>query len=266
MDSSLEGCSVAALPIAMFGSAIWLVLPACAFDCLELNAGPLCYCCSAFCCWLAAVVQQPMAMSSGAAWNALSCCGVELWDLRCSRLVDLLSAGMLVDALDAMPLLIRGWAVLLMMSADDVFGVFDFPLLRSTIVEPCCSCYCCNYIATLDSAGLQFYFESVLGFPIGMELGRHSADLSHGLQPVCFALMNMFLKWMLTDAELDDNSKIEGLKISCCMADDGIGLLPLLDFVPGLGGLIAEPGAVGFLGTLATGFLRLLLYDVAGSA
>ncbi|GMH15544.1 hypothetical protein Nepgr_017385 [Nepenthes gracilis] len=107
MDSSAEGCSVAALllqcSVVLFG---WCCLPV-HCDCAELNAGPLWYdgmvganvdvfswfwywsillssalcfcranlcgsaaCCSAFCCWLAAVVQQPMAMSCWSCWNA----------------------------------------------------------------------------------------------------------------------------------------------------------------------------------------------------
>ncbi|GMH28234.1 hypothetical protein Nepgr_030077 [Nepenthes gracilis] len=98
-------------------------------------------------------------------------------------------------------------------SIDACLGVLNVE--NCDVVEPCCSCCCCNYIATLDSAGLQLNFESVQGFPVGMELGltqlvywmyccsrwygrwlywmvkrvsMEVLDLSHGLQPVCFAL------------------------------------------------------------------------------
>ncbi|GMH26473.1 hypothetical protein Nepgr_028316 [Nepenthes gracilis] len=94
---------VGSCSVVLFG---WCCLPV-HCDCAELNAGPLWYdgmvganvdvfswfwywsillssalcfcranlcglaaCCSAFCCWLAAVVQQPMAMSCWSCWNA----------------------------------------------------------------------------------------------------------------------------------------------------------------------------------------------------
>ncbi|GMH31747.1 hypothetical protein Nepgr_033591 [Nepenthes gracilis] len=82
----------------LFGSAIWLVLPV-HCDCAEPNAGPLwanlcgsAACCSAFCCWLAAVVAVTDGdVFFGAHWNAL-------WLLWCGELWDLMSSSLAVSA------------------------------------------------------------------------------------------------------------------------------------------------------------------------
>ncbi|GMH22110.1 hypothetical protein Nepgr_023953 [Nepenthes gracilis] len=106
---------VGSCSVVLFG---WCCLPV-HYDCAELNAGPLWYdgmvganvdvfswfwywsillssalcfcranlcgsaaCCSAFCCWLAAVVQQPMAMSCWSCWNAFWLLWLCSWRFR----------------------------------------------------------------------------------------------------------------------------------------------------------------------------------------
>ncbi|GMH21176.1 hypothetical protein Nepgr_023018 [Nepenthes gracilis] len=136
-----------------------------------------------------------------------------------------------------------------------MLSLMNISVLLAVLVWNNVVCCCCNYIATLDSAGFQFNFEYVLGFPVGMELGPHSAGILDELL--------ILVIWPL--ALLDGEKGIFGGARSISWASAGLlcsvcSCWPrrLLDVVPGVGRLIAEPGANGFL--MCTGRLA-----VAGS-
>ncbi|GMH31798.1 hypothetical protein Nepgr_033642 [Nepenthes gracilis] len=150
-----EGCSVAALllqcSVVLFG---WCCLPV-HCDCAELNAGPLWYdgmvganvdvfswfwywsillssalcfcranlcglatCCSAFCYWVAAVVQQPMAMSCWSCYNAL-------WLLWCGAVGLKLMSDVFVSASAGRRLLVLKCHVGCLLALSCCFGILD---------------------------------------------------------------------------------------------------------------------------------------------
>ncbi|GMH29914.1 hypothetical protein Nepgr_031757 [Nepenthes gracilis] len=116
-----------------------------------------------------------------------------------------------------------------------------------------------------ECAGSQFNFESVLGLPLGMELGPQSSGildlmLKNSSCRICLAGSAEYVSSVDLVLNLMQIADLLMLWVVRLRLSTGAGEQQhMLDFVPGVGGLIAEPDADGLLCSLATGFLDYFL-------